>query len=76
MTKKSLEDLAKQLGYKNFGQMREAIGIKKEGFLSSLFSRKKKETSPTKEGEEQKPEEPTIGSNILPFLPAIRVQLL
>jgi len=71
MTKKSLEDLAKQLGYKNFGQMREAIGIKKEGFLSSLFSRKKKETSPTKEGEEQKPEEPTIGSNILPFLDLI-----
>lgn len=71
MTKKSLEDLAKQLGYKNFGQMRESIGIKKEGFLSSLFSRKKKETSPTKEGEEQKPEEPTIGSNILPFLDLI-----
>ena len=71
MTKKSLEDLAKQLGYNNFGQMKEAIGIKKEGFLSSLFSRKKKETSPTKEGEEQKPEEPTIGSNILPFLDLI-----
>lgn len=73
MTKKSLEDLAKQLGYKDFGQMREAIGIKKEGFLSSLFSKKKKEkeTSPTKEVTEQKPEEPTVGSNILPFLDLI-----
>ncbi len=75
MTKKSLEDLAKQLGYNNFGQMKEAIGVKKEGFLSSLFSRKKKEkekeTSPTKEVTEQKPEEPTIGSNILPFLDLI-----
>lgn len=75
MTKKSLEDLAKQLGYKDFGQMREAIGVKKEGFLSSLFRKKKKEkekeTSPTKEVTEQKPEEPTVGSNILPFLDLI-----
>lgn len=77
MTKKSLEDLAKQLGYNNFGQMKEAIGVKKEGFLSSLFGKKKKEkekekeTSPTKEVTEQKPEEPTIGSNVLPFLDLI-----
>jgi hypothetical protein len=55
--------------------MKEAIGVKKEGFLSSLFGKKKKEkekeTSPTKEVTEQKPEEPTIGSNVLPFLDLI-----
>jgi hypothetical protein len=50
----------------------------KKGLLSSIFGRKekKKETSPTKEGVEQKTEEPTIGSNILPFLDLIAKQSL
>lgn len=73
MAKKSLEELAKDLGYKDFRQMKESIGVKKEGFISSLFKKKKKqkETSPSKEIVEEKSEEPTVGSNILPFLDLI-----
>jgi hypothetical protein len=50
----------------------------KKGLLSSIFGRKekKKETSPTKEGVEQKTEEPTVGSNVLPFLDLIAKQSL
>lgn len=50
----------------------------KKSLLSSIFGRKekKKETSPTKKGEEQKTEEPTIGSNVLPFLDLIAKQSL
>ena len=50
----------------------------KKGLLSSIFGRKekKKETSPTKEGDEKKTEEPTIGSNVLPFLDLIAKQSL
>jgi hypothetical protein len=50
----------------------------KKGLLSSIFGKKekKKETSPTKEGVEQKTEEPTVGSNVLPFLDLIAKQSL
>jgi hypothetical protein len=50
----------------------------KKGLLSSIFGKKekKKETSPTKEGVEQKAEEPTVGSNVLPFLDLIAKQSL
>jgi len=50
----------------------------KKGLLSSIFGRKekKRETSPTKEGVEQKTEEPTVGSNVLPFLDLIAKQSL
>jgi len=50
----------------------------KRSLLSSIFGKKekKKETSPTKEGVEQKAEEPTIGSNVLPFLDLIAKQSL
>ena len=42
MAKKSLENLAKELGYKNFGSMKESIGGSYTGgFLSSLFKKKK-----------------------------------
>jgi len=50
----------------------------KRGLLSSIFGKKekKKKTSPTKEGVEQKTEEPTVGSNVLPFLDLIAKQSL
>ena len=50
----------------------------KKGLLSSIFGKKekKKKTSPTKEGVEQKTEEPTVGSNVLPFLDLIAKQSL
>ena len=67
-------------------QARRQMAKKKEetkkGLLSSIFGRKekkkekKKETSPTKEGVEQKTEEPTVGSNVLPFLDLIAKQSL
>lgn len=68
MAKKNLEDLANELGYKNFKQMKESIGGSHKGFFSSLFSRKsKKETSPTKEGAE----ESGVSSKAIPFLDII-----
>jgi hypothetical protein len=43
---------------------------------SPTKSKKTTSSSPTKEGDEQKTEEPTIGSNILPFLDLIAKQSL
>jgi len=72
MAKKNLEELAKNLGYKNFDKMKEAVGNKDSGFsFGSLFgSKKKKETSPSKAGTET---ETTggISEDVLPFLNVI-----
>ena len=72
MAKKNLEELAKDLGYKNFDKMKESVGNKDSGFsFGSLFGGKKnKETSPSKAGNES---ESTggISADVLPFLNVI-----
>jgi hypothetical protein len=72
MAKKNLEELAKNLGYKNFDKMKESVGNKDAGFsFMSLFGGKKsKETSPSKAGTET---EATggISEDVLPFLNVI-----
>jgi hypothetical protein len=70
MAKKNLEELAKDLGYKNFDKMKESVGNKDSGFsFGSLFGGKKNnETSPTKAGTESAG---GISEDVLPFLNVI-----
>jgi hypothetical protein len=72
MAKKNLEELAKDLGYKNFDKMKESVGNKDSGFsFTSLFGGKKKsETSPSKAGTETE-SSGGISEDILPFLNVI-----
>jgi hypothetical protein len=72
MAKKNLEELAKDLGYKNFDKMKESVGNKDSGFsFTSLFGGKKKsETSPSKAGTETE-SSGGISEDVLPFLNVI-----
>jgi hypothetical protein len=72
MAKKNLEELAKNLGYKNFDKMKESVGNKDSGFsFTSLFGGKKKsETSPSKAGTETE-SSGGISEDVLPFLNVI-----
>jgi hypothetical protein len=77
MAKKSLENLAKELGYKDFNSMKESVGGSYTGgFLSSLFKKKKaKPTAPTKDvptsEEPTEPRETNVFEKALPFLDII-----
>ena len=65
MANKTFEDLAKNLGYTSFSDMKKTIGKSNRGMLSTLFKREsKKPTSPSKEGDDGD----TISSDIIPFL--------
>lgn len=72
MAKKNLEELAKDLGYKNFDKMKESVGNKDSGFsFMSLFGGKKNtETSPSKAGTETE-SSGGISEDVLPFLNVI-----
>jgi hypothetical protein len=77
MAKKSLENLAKELGYKDFNSMKESVGGSYTGgFLSSLFKKKKaKPTAPTKDvptsEEPTEARETSVFEKALPFLDII-----
>ena len=65
MANKTFEDLAKNLGYNSFFDMKTTIGKSDRSVLSDIFAkRKKKETSPSREGAGGD----TINSDIIPFL--------
>jgi hypothetical protein len=65
MANKTFEDLAKNLGYDSFSDMKKTIGKSNRGMLSTLFSKeRKKPSSPTKSGDGGD----TISSDIIPFL--------
>lgn len=63
MANKTFEDLAKELGYKTFADMKNTIGKANSFSISSFFKKEKSPTSPTKEGEDG-----SISSDIIPFL--------
>jgi hypothetical protein len=65
MANKTFEDLAKELGYISFADMKRTIGRGKS-LAESIFSKKRKSsTSPTKVGN---PSEGSISEDIIPFL--------
>jgi hypothetical protein len=65
MANKTFEDLAKNLGYNSFFDMKTAIGKSNRSALSDIFAKRdKKKTSPSREGAGGD----TINSDIIPFL--------
>ena len=63
MANKTFEDLAKELGYRNFSDMKNSVGKKKP--ISSYFKKEKDSKSPTKAGEQT---EGSISADVVPFL--------
>lgn len=65
MANKTFEDLAKNLGYTSFSDMKKTIGKSNRGMLSTLFSKEsKKPSSPSRDTGDGD----TINSDIIPFL--------
>ena len=63
MANKTFEDLAKELGYRTFADMKTTVGKGSNFTLSSFFKNKKNPSSPTKESQDG-----SISSDIIPFL--------